>query len=245
MKDKFLQEMYLKEYKEKIFAEFTQTMGIQDKFENFDKYKDLFKEWLLAKRKAASCYVQLFDYMKDNDDLPNDLIAEFNKGCFDTIAMEMATYTEHQSIVISKYASTISKDSGIVAYTGNLMVMDEDVFVSYNDKEQNEEKPNCNAKINDAIDTLITQIPYDYATIYPFIKLLAFPKTLFIGTYGSLDDKNCEENLQKISMLYDKLSDISYRKINYCAETQDNFYLSAIRVSSEQKVLRKVKVLVR
>lgn len=238
MEDKYLQKMYLEEYQHKIFEEFKKSNGINDKVSSITEYYDLFCEWAALKRRAAQNYVQLFVYMKDNDDLPTHLMAEFNKGIFDTIAQEMAIYTEYQPIVISRYATTIPESTGITAYTGELSVMDDDVFVSYARGEEG--NPNCNPFINDDIDTLITQTPFDYASIYPFTKLLDSEKTLFIGAYGSLNDKDREENLQKISILYHELSDIGYRNINYCSETQDNFYLSAIRISSKQKVLRKL-----
>lgn len=173
MDDKSLEKIYLQEYKRKIFKEFKKASGINDGLDNFDKYNNLFVEWLELKRKAASGYVQLFDYMKDNDDLPINLIAEFNKGYFDTITKEIAKqHIEYQPIIISRYAKTIPNNSGIVAYNGELLVMDDDVFVSYAREENGNENPNCNSKINDDIDTLITQTPFDYCSIYPFAKLL-------------------------------------------------------------------------
>lgn len=157
--------------------------------------------------------------------------------------MEMAEQTEYQPIVISPYASSIPDDAGIVKYSGRLLVMDDDVFVSYARGEGGDNNPNCTPKINDDIDTLITQTPLDHCLIYPFAKLLDSKKTLFVGTYGSLSDKDCRENLEQIQTLYHELTDFGYRNVNYCSETQGNFYLSAIRVSSKQKILMKRRTL--
>lgn len=58
-----------------------------------------------------------------------------------------------------------------------------------------------------------------------------------------LHDKDCEENLKKILTLYHELSDVSPRNIDYYSETQDNAYLSAIKISSKQNVLRRTLTL--
>lgn len=45
----------------KMFEEFKKAYGIKDTIDNFNKYSDLFANWIVNKRVAASSYVQLFD----------------------------------------------------------------------------------------------------------------------------------------------------------------------------------------
>ncbi len=74
----------------------------------------------------------------------------------------------------------------------------------------------------------------------PFLNLVDSNKALFIGTYGSLEDKDREQNIEKIRDLYNLLNSISYRDVNFCSESTDGYYLSAIKVNSKEKGLRKV-----
>ena len=121
----------IKEYLEKMYEEFKKAKGIEDSNGNIDKYQDLFNEWVSTKEKAASYYVKLFDYLENRDSISTKVIAEFGKGVYDTVTNQMAKYTEHQPIIVSRYARTIPEDSNIVAYSGNLLAIDSDVIVSY------------------------------------------------------------------------------------------------------------------
>ena len=232
-------------YLEKMFEEFKMAYGISDTFDNFVKYEDMFIEWVKSKRKAAAIYVQLFDYMNYYGEIQRHNMAEFGKGVFDTVAIEMANHTSHLPIVISPYAQTIKKDSGILAFTGELVLLnDGDVIVRYPSKEDYFKNPNCDFVFNDDIDTLMTQVPYSHKELLPFLHLVNSHKTLFIGTYGALSDKDREKNLQKILDLYYKISDISYRDVNFCSETLDDSYFSAIKIKSKDETdLRKTLTL--
>lgn len=177
--------------------------------------------------------------MEHDEEIQTYTMAEFGKGMYDTIAIEMANNTVYQPIVISPFAETIKKDSGIEVFNGELAVCNDDnVIVKYPTKEDYETNPNCNPIFNDDIGTLMTQLPYSKAELYPFLKLIDSYKTLFIGTYGSLRDKDCEENLKRIQFLYQELCNINYRDINFCFETQEGYYSAAIKISSRAKVLK-------
>lgn len=231
-----MQDKYFK----KMFEEFKKAYGICDTFDNFNKYLDLFAEWVTVKRKAATNYVQLFDYMENYDEIQTHTMAEFGKGAYDTIAIEMATHTNYLPIVISPYAQTIKKDSGIEAFTGELIILNgSDVIVRYPSKEDYSINPNCHSAINDDIGTFMTQVPYSDKELLPFLHLIDSNKTIFIGTYGALSDKNRKDNLQRLSNLYHQLSYICCRNVNFCSETLDNSYLSAIKINSKEKVLKK------
>lgn len=230
----------MNKYLFKVFEEFKKAYGIKDTFDNFSKYQDLFENWVISKRNAATNYVQLFDYMENYEEIQTHTMAEFGKGIYDTIAIEMANNTSHEPIVISPFAETIKRDSGIEVFTGELAVCDDDdVIVKYPTQEEYYTNPNCHPIFNDEIGTLMTQVPYSEEELYPFLKLIYSYKTLFIGTYGSLSDKDREENLKRIQNLYQELCDVSYRDVNFCSETQGNSYLSAIKISSKEKVLKK------
>lgn len=165
----------------KMFKEFKEAYGISDTFDNFNKYRDLFNEWVMLKRKAAAYYVQLFDYMENYDEIQTYIMAEFGKGIFDTVAIEMAKHTEHQPIVISPYAQTIKKDSGIEAYTGKLTILNGDVIIKYPSGKDYFLNPNCHTLPNGNIGTFMTQIPVSDKDLLPFFHLLSSTKTLFMG----------------------------------------------------------------
>lgn len=80
MEDKSLEKMYLQEYRQKIFEEFKKATEIDVRFDDASKWGDSFNEWIGLKKVAASYYVKLFDYMKEYNDLPTNVMAEFNKG---------------------------------------------------------------------------------------------------------------------------------------------------------------------
>ena len=63
---------------------------------------------------------------------------------------------------------------------------------------------------------------------------------IFIGINGSLEDKDREQNIEKIRDLYNLLNSISYRDVHFYSESENGFYLSAIKINSKEKVLRKV-----
>ncbi len=84
-----------------MFEELKKAYGIKDTFDNFSKYQDLFVNWVISKRNATTNYVQLFDYMENYEEIQTYIMAEFGKGIYDTIAIEMANNTIHQPVVIS------------------------------------------------------------------------------------------------------------------------------------------------
>ena len=227
------------QYLNKMFEEFKRAYGIKDTVENFSDYQDLFEEWVMLKRKSASHYVQLFDYMDHNDELEIRTMAEFGKGAYDTIAIAMATHTNYQPIVISPYAQTIAKDSGIQTYTGELSLLNNrDVVVKYPSSNDYRMNPNCDPVFRDDIGTFMTQIPYSKKEILPFLSLMESPKILLIGTHGALSDQDRKENLQQLSNLYHQLSNLDSRDVQFCSETQEDSYVSAIKVTPKAKVLR-------
>ena len=77
----------------------------------------------------------------------------------------------------------------------------------------------------------------------PFLNLVDSNKALFIGTYGSLEDKDREHNIEKIRDLHNLLNSISCRDVHFCSESENGSYLSAIKINSKAKVLCKVLTL--
>ena len=227
------------EYLFKMFLEFSKAYGINDTFNNFEKYQDLFARWAYDKEKASRSYVQLFDYMKNCDEIEPFVIAEFGKGKYDTAVISMNYYTPHKSIVISPYAETITL-SGIEIHKGELSEAGGETFVKYDSEIDYSLRPNCNPFFNDDINTLMTQVPFTREKLKPFLNLVDSNKTLFIGTYGSMEDKDKDENIRKIRDLYNELNSISYRDVNFCSESENGSYLSAIKINSKEKVVRKV-----
>ena len=82
------------EYLFKMFWEFSKAYGINDTFNNFERYQDLFARWVYEKEKASKRYVQLFDYMKNYDEIEPSVFAEFGKGKYDTAAISLI-YIHH------------------------------------------------------------------------------------------------------------------------------------------------------
>ena len=224
----------VEKYYNKLLNEFKNAYGIKDS--NYSIF--LLKEWLTKKRQFIVNYVQLLEYMRKYDDVAMKSVVEIWKGVFDTITLEMVENTEHQPTVISLFAETM-KDCEVQAFTGELTVEKDEVFVKYPREEDYYTNQNCNTYFNNDIDTLMIQAPYSNKEIYPFLKLVNSSKTLFIGTYGSLDDKDYKENLQGIEKLYQELRNINYRNIELSSETYNGAYLSAVKISSQQRKLRK------
>lgn len=227
------------EYLFKMFLEFSKAYGINDTFNNFDKYQDLFAQWVFNKEKSSRSYVQLFDYMKNCDEIEPSMIAEFGKGKYDTAVISMNFYTSHRAIIISPYAETITL-RGTEIYKGQLSEVDGETFVKYDNKVDYSLNPNCNPIFNEEIDAIMTQVPFAQGELMPFLNLVDSNITLFIGTYGSIQDKDKDENIKRIRNLYDELNSISYRDVNFCSENQNGSYLSAIKINSKQKTLKKV-----
>lgn len=71
-----------------MFEELKKTYGIKDTFDNFFKYQDLFENWVVNRRKAATNYVRLFDYMENYNEIQTHIMTEFGKGMYDTIAID-------------------------------------------------------------------------------------------------------------------------------------------------------------
>lgn len=230
------------EYLLKMFLEFSKAYGISDTFNNFEKYQDLFAKWVYDKEKASKSYVQLFDYMKNYDEIESSVIAEFGKGKYDTAAISMNSYTSHKAIVISPYAETITLPETEI-YKGELSEVDGETFVKYYSKIDYSLRPNCHHWFNDEIDALMTQVPFTKKELKLLLNLVNSNKTLFIGTYGSLEDKDREQNIEKIRDLYNHLNPISYKDVHFCSESQNGSYLSAVKIDSKEKVLRKVLTL--
>ena len=176
------------EYLFKMFLEFSKAYGINDTFNNFERYQDLFARWVYEKEKASKRYVQLFDYMKNYDEIEPSVIAEFGKGKYDTAAISMNLYTPHKAIVVSPYAETITL-RGIEVHKGELSETDGETFIKYDSKIDCLLSPNCHWWFNsDEINTLMTQVPFTKEELKPFLNLVDSNKALFIGTYGSLED---------------------------------------------------------
>lgn len=74
--------------------------------------------------------------MGNCEEIQTHIMAEFGKGIYDTIAIEMANNTNHEPIIISPFAKIIKRDSGIEAFTGELEVCDNDVIVKYPTKDE-------------------------------------------------------------------------------------------------------------
>ncbi len=221
----------MNKYLLKLFKEFQSAYGIIDTPDNFGRYSEPFANWITTKQIAASNYVQLYDYMKTDYEEQEDIIAEFGKGIYDTIAIEMANSTPYKPVVISPFAETITKESGIKAFKGKLTQYDGHVFVKYPELIDYYKNPNCHPSLNDRINTLMTQYHFSEEELKLILRFINSDKTLFIGTYGSLEDKDCKENLQRIRHLYQMLSDLSQNNVEFCSERINDSYLSAVKVN--------------
>lgn len=203
----------MNKYRLKLFEEFKSAYGIIDTIDNLEQYSDLFVNWIVTKQSAASNYVKLYDYMQTDYEENGDVIAEFGKGIYDTVAIEMSKNTLHNPVVISPFAETIAKESGLEVFNGKLAQYDGNVFVKYQNEIDYYKGPNCHPLFNNEINTLMTQYHFSEEELQLLLRFMNSDKTLFIGTYGSLTDKDRKENLQKIRTLYQRLRDLSHNNI--------------------------------
>lgn len=213
----------------KLFEEFKRVYGIKDSFGNFLKYKAVFNEWINLRKGIALNYVQLLNYMVSFN--LYDSVVEFGKGNFDTVSYFLNNYV-NKIMVVSSYADTIESRCG-KSFVGTLVVNgNSPVIKRFYDNKFN---------IWIGLDTLMIQTPFSENEIKPFLSLAKADQKLIIGTYGSLDDLDREDNLQRIELLASYFSMVSGRDVYFTKKTENGNYLSAVIISSVSKKLSKTK----
>lgn len=227
------------EYLLKMFNEFKRVYGLDDTWRNFWYYRDRFIRWVVERQCTASKYVQLYDYLKSLETYRSGeesrLMAEFGKGVYDTAAIAMAQ-EGHTPIVVSPYANTI-RSSLVQTYDGELAsLLHQGVVIKYSTPREDRENPNISG-YNDDIGILMLQLPCTTKEIDALMGLAESDRTLFVGAYGKLKDKDREEKLARLREIHAQLVDLSHRDIQYCQESVNDDYVAALRMCPNEKVL--------
>lgn len=227
-----MKEKYLR----MVFNEFMCAYGINDTFDNFDKYVNLFSQWVFDKKKASESYVELFEYMRRSNGAQPSVIVEFNKGKYDTTTVAMSTLTPHRAVMVTPYAGVITPD-GIESYSGKISAVKNDIIISYDNGEDELKAPNCSPMINDQVDVMMTQMPIPSRGSL-LLGLLNAKKTVVIGTYGLTQDKDKELNIEIIRTL-SKLFKDKFKEVEFCSETLNGAYLSMLKAEPDVNVLHR------
>lgn len=224
------------EYLFKMYYEFLKANGIKGGMETFRKYQDMFIDWLAEKEKASRGYAGLVDYMGIEGDMYSRRIAEFGKGLFDSVIPSLAHLVEVPPIAITPYASTLYRVPGIEVADGRLVNVEDTVYVAYETPEDYFEKPNCHNTFGNNIGTLMTQLPFNNGDLRPYILLLLQgDKTIFLGTNGSIDDKDKKENIESLYYIYQKLQEIDGITSTFESGIDEGAYLAAVKARSNVK----------
>lgn len=216
-------------YLDKLFAEFKKVYGIRNKDIRLADFKDEFSRWLINKQKAMKDYIALLQYM----DLYSNSLTEVGKGLYDTIGFDLKNDFLAEPIIITPYAdSFIGFQDEFDIYKGFLVTDKNHVDINYDDNAL------FYPEFHD-IDTFITQLPLTIEEIIPFLRMLNTDKTIYLGTYGSVIDKNSKANIDELLFLYHKFLDNSDREITYNSETQNDNYVAAIKVENKHYIRTK------
>lgn len=227
----------------KMYQEFKKANGMKGGIEDLSKYQDMFIDWLEAKAKASNNYGGLIYDIGIEEDSKYRRVVEFDKGLYDTATIRLSELLVEPPVVISPYARSLEKlsGSGIELAEGRLVNSDSDVFVSYQNASDYFESPNCSTVFGDDIGTMLTQMPFTKDDIKPLLLALKNGKTIFLGADGMLDDKDKEENIQRILFLYEQLQAVDFIDSSFESTTMDNSYLATVKATPRVKRYVKVK----
>ena len=226
----------------KMYQEFQKANGLDLTIQDFPKYQTELVDWLETKAAAANSYAGLVCDM-GLDKGRDQRIVEFDKGIFDTSMISLAEETDTVPVVVSPYADTLEKVSGVETANGRLVCFKNNVFVSYATEDAYYTMPNCHPRFGDDISTLLTQTPFTMEQVLPFLLLSDDDRTVFIGTNGNMDDADRDDNLNKIRNLYAQIYDVDGIHTDYRIEADNGSYVSALKIGPKQKIKKLVKTL--
>lgn len=225
------------EYLFKMYYEFLKANGIKGGMETFSKYQDMFIDWLAEKEAASRRYAGLVNYMGIEGNMYSRRVAEFGKGKFDSAMPSLAHLIQVPPIAITPYASTLSRVPGIEVADGRLVNVEGTTYVAYLTAEDYFEKPTCHNTFGNNIGTLMTQLPFNNGDLRPYILLLLQgDKTIFLGTNGSIDDKDKKENIESLYYIYQKLQEIDNISSTFESGIDEESYSAAVKARSNVKI---------
>lgn len=212
-----------------LFEQFKRTQGMGTSV-SIEEYKKEFNDWLSAQQLIKDSYVSLLTDMN----VGNGLIAELGKGIYDSIVPTLNEWSI-DAIAVTSFAETF-KNPNFEVYNGRLISLDGSSIITYEDKNNMYNYPNCNTDINTNIRTLITQLPLISNEINPLINSCRQNNDIAIGCYGNTNDKNSSNNVQ----LLRSIKSIIENQYNVdCDEelTTQNGAYSHIIITHQQKLL--------
>lgn len=208
---------YLEQYKK--------INGISDNI-NLNIYNQSFQKEFLdfqkQRKETSNKYIDFLYQLKKN--IIEQTTAEVLKGEYDSIMLPFDTL-----IISPEEISDIDKDRFIRAY---FMILDGEPLLYF--------YPGNNPMMIKIpfyrIDTIMTQNPYNYYNIRDFDELHNSGKfDIAIGMYGSIYDKNIDENLEMLKGIKDKIIGNDYQ---FVYDKFGDIYCSCL-VSDRKKLIKK------
>jgi hypothetical protein len=214
-----------------LFDQFKKTQGMDNKAK-IDNYKSEFFDWVSTQKAIKGNYAKLLTNM----DISGELIAELGKGFFDSIVPNLnGLYVE--AIAITPFAETF-KDSNLTVLNGEIVLLNGNAIINYNDSNNMLKYPNCNELINRDIRTLITQLPYNGVDITALVESSRQYNDVAIGSYGNTNDKDAYDKVQLLRRIKDIIES------QYCVGCDeelitDNGTYKHIILSHQKRLIKK------
>jgi len=167
-------------YKTLLKEEFEKSTGL--------KSDDAFKYWLQYKKNHLA---RQFEFLKNIGlDITHSTI-ELNKGKYDTLGIVIPS-TE-RLIEVSRYGVSIQNDK-VFKCLGDLVIIDKKEKIAIDDNVYS--CIDLSENINYIVD-----LPIYHEIKTDLVELASINKNVFINIYGSVNDINLQEKLQKLYQL--------------------------------------------
>lgn len=204
----------------KLFEEFKHVNGLKET-EKFQNHSSQFKEWISIQQTYLTQYIV---FLKEIGIDKEDLLAELNKCEYNSVVPHLIN-DGFNAISITKTKNAFN-DNHVPCYNGNLTIYKNLPMVIYQTVVEMKSNPNCYNGLNNDISVFMTQLPnIDKSEIDILIKT-SDNKTIIVGTYGSLRDKNYEQKIKQCSNIRDRLGSKSIVKSElFYGDNRDYYYI--------------------
>ena len=196
------------EYLLYLYIQYCESIGKKPIFDSINNDLNDFAMWIKRNKDISNYFKTYIEYL--GIELNSEFTVEANKGKYDSIYNGVI-------LIISPYAESMGFEaSRIHDHHG-------DVVIGYNSSLYE----------TDNIATFITHNPYDENHLIGFKSLYDIGKTICIGVFEKIDDKDTE---QKLNMLKKYQELLGNARLEY--DTIDDNYLCALK--SDNKVYKKI-----
>ncbi len=221
--------MILNNYLKLLFEEFKNSnFKIENQIDelnlqNKNKLYTLFLHWLQNKETASYLYAKFLEnsILKDEEKLG---IIKLDQGILNTVTNNFNNI--NNILIVSPYANTF-KDESLKKYS--------------NTYDNNQKLFNCDIvkflklkSFNNAISTIITQLPANNIQLEKIKILLKFNKTIVVGSFGNTRDYDKQKKFGTLCTLANDLKNDGIQVESYTAN-DGNYYQETIKILKKEK----------